>query len=68
MVVTLAGIVMEVSEVAPRNALYPMLVTLAGIVMEVREDAPRNALFPMLVSWLPAAKLIEVSEVAPWNA
>jgi len=45
-----------------------MLVTLAGIVMEVREDAPRNALFPMLVSWLPAAKLIEVSEDAPWNA
>jgi hypothetical protein len=41
-----------------------MLVTLAGMVMEVREIAPRNALFPMLVSWLPAAKLIEVSLVA----
>ena len=41
-----------------------MLVTLAGMVIEVREDAPRNALIPMLVSWLPSAKVIEVSLVA----
>ena len=54
----------EVREVAPRNALLPMLVTLTGMVMEVREVAPRNALLPMLVSWLPWAKVIEVSLVA----
>jgi hypothetical protein len=32
--------VIDVREVAPSNALSPMLVTLAGIVMEVRADAP----------------------------
>jgi hypothetical protein len=74
--------VIEVSEIAPLNALYPMLVTPAGMVMEVSpleekayapmlvtpagmviEVSPleEKAYAPMLVSWLPAAKLMEVS-------
>ena len=50
MLVTLAGIVMLVSDVAPWNAYSPMLVTLAGIVMLVSDVAPQNALSPMLVT------------------
>ena len=35
MLVTPAGMVIEVSEDAPENAPIPMLVTPAGMVMEV---------------------------------
>ena len=37
MLVTLSGIVTEVSEVQPENASSPMLVTLSGMVTEVSE-------------------------------
>ena len=40
MVVTFAGMVIEVKLDAPRNAWWPMLSTLAGMVMEVKADAP----------------------------
>jgi preprotein translocase subunit YajC len=43
MVVTPAGMVMEVSEVAKENAESPMVVTPAGMVMEVSEVAKENA-------------------------
>ena len=36
MLVTLAGMVIEVKLDAPSNALFPMLVTLAGMVIEVK--------------------------------
>ena len=49
MLVTLAGMVMEVKPDAFWNALDPMLVTLAGMVMEVKPD-DWNALVPMLVN------------------
>ena len=38
MLVTLLGMVMEVSEEQSLKALHPMLVTLLGMVMEVREE------------------------------
>ena len=50
MLVTPAGIVMLVSEIAPLNAQVPMLVTVVGIVMLVSEIAPVKASFPMLVT------------------
>ena len=59
MLVTPAGMVMEVREVAPENAQSPMFVTLAGMVMEVREVAEANAAYPMLVT--PSGIVIEVS-------
>ena len=37
MLVTPKGISMLVSEVQPRNAIYPMLVSLDGITMLVSE-------------------------------
>ena len=43
MLVTPAGIVIEVSEVAPSNAPSPIVVTLAGIVKPSSEAAPANA-------------------------
>ena len=49
MLVTLAGMVMEVKPDAFRNAPSPMLVTLAGIAMEVKPD-DRNTPYPMLVN------------------
>ncbi len=49
MLVTLAGISMEVKPVA-WNAFDPMLVTPSGMVMEVKPDANLNALPPMLVN------------------
>ena len=36
MLVTLAGMVIEVKLVAPWNALAPMLVTPSGMVIEVK--------------------------------
>ena len=50
------------SEVAPWNALLPMLSTLAGIVMEVRSVAKRNAISPMVFTL--AGIVMEVREVA----
>ena len=49
MLVTFAGMLMEVKLDAFWNALDPMLVTLAGMLIEVKPDA-RNALSPMLVN------------------
>ena len=49
MLVTVAGIVMEVNFDASWNALVPMLVTPDGMVMEVNA-VEENALFPMLVN------------------
>ena len=43
MLVTLAGIVIEVKPVQPSNAFSPMLVTLAEIVIEVKLAQPENA-------------------------
>ena len=43
MLVTELGMVMEVREEQPLNALPPMLVTELGRVMEVREEQPLNA-------------------------
>ena len=43
-------------------------MTLAGIVMEVSEVALENAPRTIDVSVLPAAKVTEVSAVAPENA
>ena len=44
MLVTLAGIVMEVKPVASWKAFEPMLVTPNGIVIEVKLVAVRNVL------------------------
>jgi hypothetical protein len=59
-----------VMEVNPElaKARSPRLVTLAGMVMEVSELVAANESFSILVSWLPSAKVTEVSEVAPLNA
>jgi hypothetical protein len=43
MLVTLDGIVIEVSEVVKANALFPILVTPSGIVIDVRAVALENA-------------------------
>jgi ABC-type uncharacterized transport system permease subunit len=40
-VITLAGIVMLVSELAPENALSPMLVTPAGITTAPAQSLPK---------------------------
>jgi hypothetical protein len=50
MLVTPAGIVTLVSEVARENAAAPMLVTLDGIVTLVREYARAKADSPILVT------------------
>ena len=50
MLVTLLGIVMEVSDEQPMNVSTPMLVTLSGIVIEVSASQPKKALSPMLVT------------------
>ena len=55
-----------VSDVAPQNALPPMLVTPAGIVTLVSDVVPWNAYSPMLVTLAGIATL--VSDVAPQNA
>ena len=41
--VTLFGIVIEVRDLHPLNASFPMDVTLFGMVIEVRELHPSNA-------------------------
>ena len=43
MLVTLSGIVTEVSEEQPKNAYLPMLVTLLGIVIEESKVQFENA-------------------------
>ena len=40
MLVTLLGIVIDVSELQPRKAYPPMLVTLLGILIEVSDVQP----------------------------
>jgi hypothetical protein len=57
MLVTLAGMLMEVSEFAPLNASFPMLVTPSGMLIEDIE-VPFKAVFPMLVTL--AGMVIEV--------
>ena len=42
MLVTLDGIVMEISPVQSAKAPVPMLVTLDGIVMEISPVQPEN--------------------------
>ena len=68
MEVTPTGMVTAVSALAPLNVFSPMEVTPAGIVMSVRAVAFRNALTPMDVSWLPVAKVMVASLLAPQNA
>ena len=52
MLVTLAGMLIEVKLVAPLNAFDPMLVKLelSANVIEVKLRAPENAYSPMLVT------------------
>ena len=50
MLVTLSGIVIDVSPEQPENAEKPMLVTPSGIVIEVRPEQPENAYSPMIVT------------------
>jgi hypothetical protein len=45
-----------------------MLVTLAGMAIDVSFVVYENASFPMLASWLPSAKVTDVSEVVEENA
>ena len=68
MLITLAGMVIEVKFEAPENALAPILVILelASNVNEVKLDAPENALDPMLVTL--AGMVMEVKLAAPENA
>ncbi len=53
MLVTLDGIVTEVSPLQPENAQLPMLVTLEGIVTDVSSLQQENAYPPMLVTGHP---------------
>ena len=68
MLVTLAGMVMEVKAGADRNAPYPMLVRDEGAsnVTVVKADAYRNAYSPMLVTL--AGMIMEVKADADRNA
>ena len=68
MLVTLAGMVIEVKLVALWNARWPMLVRdeSASNVTVVKADVLWNALPPMLVTL--AGMVMEVKLVAPWNA
>ena len=52
MVVTLAGIVMEVRSVHSWNAPSLIVVTLLGISMLVKPEQPEKALSPMVVTLL----------------
>jgi hypothetical protein len=54
MLVTLAGILIEVRAKQPENANIPILVTLPGIEMEARARQPSNALSPIAVTELPS--------------
>ena len=67
-VVTLSGMVIEVSEVSPENAPSPIdsSTLSASKVIEVSEVAFRNANLPIEVTLFGMA--IEVSEVASRNA
>ena len=49
MLVTLSGIVIDVSPVQLQNAPPPMLVTLSGIVISLIPVQLLNVLFPMYV-------------------
>ena len=49
MLVTLSGIVTEVSLLHPKNALLPMLVTLSPIVTDLKLVHEENASLPILV-------------------
>jgi len=50
------------------KAKPPILVTPSGIVIDVSDVALENASSPMLASWLPWAKVTDVSEVVEENA
>ena len=50
MPVTLAGIVIDISDSQPENAESPMMVTLAGIFIDLSDVQPRNAPPPMPVT------------------
>jgi hypothetical protein len=47
--VTLEGIVTDVSDVHPWKAAQPIVVTLVGIVTDFRSTHPLNALSPIVV-------------------
>ena len=49
-VVTLSGIVIDVSPEQPEKALAPMVVTLSGIVIAVSPEQPENADSPIFVT------------------
>ena len=53
MLVTLAGMVIEVKLYEFMNALSPMMVRPFGRVMDVKLDAPENARDPRLVTLDP---------------
>ena len=55
MLVTELGILMEVKELQPTKANFPMLVTELEILMEVKELQFKKADSPMLVTLHPAA-------------
>ena len=66
MLVTLLGIVTEVSPEHLSKAPPPMLVTLLGMVIEVSPKQPSKALSPMLVTLL--GMVTDFSPEQPWKA
>ena len=60
MLVTLFGIVTDVSELQAKKAFVSMLVTLFGMVTDVKPQYS-NALSPMLI--IPLGMVTDVSEV-----
>ena len=68
MLVTDAGISIDVNELQSKNAPAPMLVTDVGISIDVSELQCANISAPMLVNWLPSAKVTVISDLQPWNA
>ncbi len=61
MLVTLFGIVTDVSPEQPSKANAPILVTLSGIEIDVKGEQPENAWFAMLVT--PSATVNENARV-----
>ena len=66
MLVTLDGIVTDVSPLHTENAKDPMLVTEDGIVTDVSPLQPENAQFPMLVTL--SGIVIDISASRPSKA
>ena len=66
MLVTLSGMVIEVSPLQSEKALSPILVTLSGMVIEVSPLQSEKALSPILVTL--SGMVIEVSSLQYWKA